>query len=282
MTRPARSRMVSRSSRARRSWPLRCPLARAQRARAVADDRGGLAHRGLGQVGQLAGDALHRGLGLVALLRAAQLQLSRDRPRPAPGSAAPVPAVGPRRATGSLYPRHRACDLPDRLGQQPGVGRIRDSGSHDRRVGTDPVHPQQLRLRSLDQQSLVQRRDRAIPALGGDLHQRRRVRHPSAQRDAAEPLPRDRVGHLPTQRLVAQPVAELQKHQPQIGLHRYRRPTLTSVEERHERLEEHRVVQQHIHPRKLARHHQRLSRQDRVPQRRLVIYSSQHDGLDPF
>jgi hypothetical protein len=54
------------------------------------------------------------------------------------------------------------------------------------------------------------------------------------------------------------------------------------VEEHRERCEEHRVVQQRVDPRKLDRQHQQLGRQNRIPQRRLVVYSSEHDGLDPF
>ena len=56
---------------------------------------------------------------------------------------------------------------------------------------------------------------RYLAAAGRDLHQRRRVRHPATQRDPTEPLPTDRVGHFPAQRLKAQPVAVLQEHQPQ-------------------------------------------------------------------
>jgi hypothetical protein len=47
------------------------------------------------------------------------------------------------------------------------------------------------------------------------------------------------------------------------------------IEIRCERREEHRIIQQHIDA-------PQLSRQDRVPQRRLVVYSSEHDGLDPL
>jgi hypothetical protein len=85
-----------------------------------------------------------------------------------------------------------------------------------------------------------------------------------------------------TQQLIAQPVAELQKHQPQIGLHRDRRATDPGIEIGSERREEHRIIQQRIHPSQLGRQHQQLRRQNRVPQRRLVTYSSEHDGLDPF
>jgi hypothetical protein len=54
------------------------------------------------------------------------------------------------------------------------------------------------------------------------------------------------------------------------------------IEIRCERREEHRIIQQHIHPTQLGRQHQQLGRQERVPQRWLVVYSSEHDGLDPF
>ncbi len=54
------------------------------------------------------------------------------------------------------------------------------------------------------------------------------------------------------------------------------------VEEQRERREEHRIVQQRIHPRQLRRHPQHLRRQHRVPQRRLIAYRTEHDGLDPL
>jgi hypothetical protein len=46
--------------------------------------------------------------------------------------------------------------------------------------------------------------------------------------------------------------------------------------------EKHRIVQQLIHPTQLDGQHQQLGRQNRIPQRRLVVYSSEHDGLNPF
>jgi hypothetical protein len=258
------------------------PAGAAARALAVADHRRRFAHRRLRQVGQFAGDALDGGLCLLTLLRAAQLELAGDRASPTSCGAAPIPGSGAGRATGGLDALHGARDLPDRLGQQTRIGRVGDIGTDHSGVGADPVDAQQLRARRPDQQRVVQRLHRRVPALGGDLHQRGRMRHPRAQRNPTEALPRDRIGHLATQRLIAQPVPELQKHQPQIGLHRNRRAPITGIEMRHERREEHRIVQQRIHPGQLARHHQRLRRQDRVPQRRLVVYSSEHDGLDPF
>ncbi len=134
----------------------------------------------------------------------------------------------------------------------------------------------------LGQQRFVQPGDRVVPATGGDLHQRGRMRHPGTKRNPAKSLPGNRIGHLPAQRLIAQPVAELQKHQPQIGLHRNRRTTDPGIEIRRERREEHRIIQQHIHPAQLGRQHQQLGRQDRIPQRRLVVYSTKHDVLESF
>ena len=136
-----------------------------------------------------------------------------------------------------------------------------------------------LRLDRPGQQRLVQPVDRRLAAAGGDLHQRRRMRHPPTERDPTEPLPRDRVGHLPTQRLEPEPVAVLQEHQPQIRLDRDRRPPQRGMEELAVRREEPLVVQQPIDPHQLGRHHQRLRRQQRLPQRRLIAYRSQHRWL---
>jgi hypothetical protein len=108
------------------------------------------------------------------------------------------------------------------------------------------------------------------------------MRHRPTQRDPAEPLPGDRVGHLPAQRLEPQPVAVLQEHQPQVGLDRDRRPPQRGVEERPVRFEEHRVVQQPVNRLQLCRQPQEGLRQDRLPQRGLLVYRPQHDGLDPF
>ncbi len=84
-------------------------------------------------------------------------------------------------------------------------------------------------------------------APGGQLHQRRRVRHST--------------------------VAELQEHHPKIGLHRRGRPTDPRIEERHKRGEEHRIVQQHIDAGQPGRQHQQLRRQQRLPQRHRIVSS---------
>jgi transposase-like protein len=104
-------------------------------------------------------------------------------------------------------------------------------------------------------------------------------RHPTTQRDPTEPLPRDRVRHLPAQRLEPEPIPILQEHQPQIRLDRDRRPTMRGVEERHERSEEALIIEEPIDPIEFDGHHQRLGRQQRFPQRRLIAYRSQHRWL---
>ena len=82
--------------------------------------------------------------------------------------------------------------------------------------------------------------------------------------------------------LIAQPVAELQKHQPQIALHRLRRTPDPRIEERHKRGEERRIVQQRVHPGQLLGQPPHLLGQQRLPQRALIAYSTKHDGLNPF
>jgi len=117
---------------------------------------------------------------------------------------------------------------------------------------------------------------RRAPAPGGQLHQRRRVWDLAVDRDPAEPSPGDRVRHLRAQAFIAQPVAELQKHHPQVDLHRRRRTAHPRVEERHERREEHRVIQQNVDPRQRLRQAQHLRRQNRLPQAHLDRPRPQH------
>jgi hypothetical protein len=54
------------------------------------------------------------------------------------------------------------------------------------------------------------------------------------------------------------------------------------MKERPIRLKEPPIIEQSVHPGQLRWHHQRLNRQQRLPQRRLIAYRSQHDGLDPY
>ncbi len=54
------------------------------------------------------------------------------------------------------------------------------------------------------------------------------------------------------------------------------------VEERRERREDHRIVQQRVDPSPLRRHPPHLRRQHRLPQRRRIAHRTEHDGLEPF
>ena len=218
----------------------------AQRLFGVGQQPLGLAGSGGGQLGQLASDPAHGGLRLVAAGRRAGAQPGGDRVGPLAGCPRAVPQRGADRTPGSLDPLTRRSDPTHRLGQQPRIGRIAHVGRHHRGIGPDPVGAQQLGLGGLGQKRLVEPVYRRRPAARRELHQRGRMRHRPVQWDAAKPPPGDRVGHLPAQRLIAQPVAKLQKHQPQIGLHWCRRPPYPRIEERHERGEERRVVQQRI------------------------------------
>jgi hypothetical protein len=91
------------------------------------------------------------------------------------------------------------------------------------------------------------------------------------------------IGQFPAQQLIAQPVTKLQEHQPRVGLHRNRRATHPGIEIRCERREEHRIIQQRIHPRQLGRQHQQLRRRQEASHSvgwSLTVLSTM--GLDPF
>src|SRR5664280_2398380 len=77
---------------------------------------------------------------------------------------------------------------------------------------------------------------------------RGRVRHRTVERDPAEPPPGERIAHFSAQRLVPQPVPELQEHQPQIDLHRRGRPADPRIEELLERTDKRLIVEQLVHP----------------------------------
>ncbi|SHY36498.1 Uncharacterised protein [Mycobacteroides abscessus subsp. abscessus] len=184
----------------------------------------GIACRGFGQSDQLTGALEHRGRGLVAAQCGTRAQFRCDRIRALARRPGPIPHPGAHRPAGRLDPLTGRGDPPHRLGQQTRVGRIGHVGRHHRRVGPHPVGAQQLRLGRLGQQRLVEPAHRPRSAAPGQLHQRGRMRHRHIQRDPAEHPPGDRVRDLPTQALITQPIAKLQKHQPQIDLHRRRGP----------------------------------------------------------
>ena len=196
---------------------------------------------------------------------------------PAAHRTGPVPKRRPRRQTGRLDRCGELGQLRHCLGQQPRVRRVRHVRLHHRGVGPHPIEADQPVLMRLRQQRFVQPVDRPRAATLGDLPQRRRVRHPCPQRHPAEPSPRQAVGHLGTQRFEAEPVPVLEDHHPQVGLHRDRRPTVRRVEERPERLEEPRVVQQPVDLAQVARQAHQALRDHRLPQGRRFAYRSQHD-----
>jgi len=118
---------------------------------------------------------------------------------------------GAGRTARGLDPLAGRGDPAHRRSEQAGVGRVGHIRRHRRGVDTDPAGAQQLRLGGLGQQGLIQPVHRRRPAPRRQLHQRGRMRHRPIQRNPAKPSPGDRIGHLPTQRLIAQPVPELQK-----------------------------------------------------------------------
>ena len=71
-----------------------------------------------------------------------------------------------------------AGQLGDTLGQQRRVRRVGDVGLDHRRVGAHPVGLQHLGLDRLAPATPRSARRSPSPAAGGDLHQRRRMRHP--------------------------------------------------------------------------------------------------------
>ena len=108
------------------------------------------------------------------------------------------------------------------------------------------------------------------------------MRHRYAQRDPTKALPRDRISDLSAQWFEAQAIAVLQEHQTQVRLDRHRWAPEASVKVCPERLEESRIVEQAVNGHELGGHPEAHLGEDRFPQRGLRVYSSQHDGLDPY
>ena len=201
-----------------------------QRAAAVAQHRGGLRRGLLRQVGQLPGHPADRPAALVPAQLGAGAQLGGDLAHPPGRGPPPVRHHGPGGPARRLHPPRRPHQLAHRLGQQPRIGRVGHVRADHRGIGPHPRGAQQLLPGRLGPQRLVQPGHRALPAPGGQLHQRRRMRHLGVQRDPAEPPPGDRVADLRAQALIAQPVPELEEHQPQVTLHRRGRPAEHRVE----------------------------------------------------
>jgi len=254
----------------------------AQRPARVAQQPPRLGGSAFGQVSEFPGRPGHRGLLVITGLRGPRPQLGRDGVRPLARGAAAVPHFGPPRPASGLDPPPGLRDPANGPGQQPRIGRVSDVRRHHRGIRAQPRGAQQLGPGRLGQQRLVQPVNRCAAAPGGQLHQRRGMRHRLVQTDPAKPPPRDRVADLRTQALKTQPVPELEEHQPQITLHRRRRPAQHRVEIRRERHKERRVIQQRVHPRQFLRQTQQLRRQQRLPRRQATAYSAKHGGLDHF
>lgn len=107
------------------------------------------------------------------------------------------------------------------------------------------------------------------------------LRHRHAEGDVAEPPPRDGVGHLPAEDLVAELVAKLEEHHAQVGLDRSRPPALVGVEMRPIGLKERLVVQQGVDPGQLGRQVQAALRQDRLPQALVGVLGHEHGASFP-
>jgi len=220
------------------------PSHRAQRASGIAQHHGSSAR-------QFSGDSLHRDLHLIALLGTAQRQLGRDRAGTTPAEprrsrarvrgAPPEPVI---RAT------VRAID-PTAFANRP------ESVGSPTSASTTVVSARTLSVRSSLAAAALASSASLSPATASSPH--RRVifinvgcgtRMPSGIRQNR--FQENRIGHLPAQHLIAQPVAELQEHQPQVGLHRDRRATDAGIEIRCKRREEHRIIQQRIHASQLS------------------------------
>jgi hypothetical protein len=163
-----------------------------------------------------------------------------------PGTGGRRPRPGGRRPTAPRPARRPALggdrELVDRADQQPQVGRVGHIGGDHGGVGAELVGAQQLALDRPVQERLVQLGHGVLAQAAGELDQRGRVRHLAAEWDVAEPLPRDRVGDLAAQQLIAQPVAVLVEHQPQVGIDRDRGTAAHRIEVGPEGLDEHQVV----------------------------------------
>jgi hypothetical protein len=184
--------------------------------------------------------------------------------------------------SGGLDPLDGAGERADRAGQQPRVGRIGHVGLDHGGVSADLVGAQQLVGGGLGQQCLIELADRGLADPAGQLDQRRRMGHLPAQGDAAKPLPGDRVLDLAAQQLIAQPVAELEEHHPQVGLDRDRRAADDRVEVGPERFPECGVVQQVVDPGQLGGQPQDGGWHDRFPQAVLGVGGPQHHGSNPL
>jgi hypothetical protein len=222
---------------------------------------GGIGHGLLGQVGDLGGDLEDHLLGITG----ARPQQAGDLVDAAAGRPAAVPDPSAGRPTGGLDPPDGGGQLADRPREQAKVAGVGHVGSDHGGVGADLVAAQHLGLTGRLQQRGVQLRDQRLADPAGELGQRGGVRHPPAQRDAAKPLPADRVGDLPAQQLITQPVAVLEEHHAQVGVDGDRWAATQGGEVLAERRDEPGIVQQPVDRGELVGQAEQVGGQDRLP-----------------
>jgi hypothetical protein len=194
----------------------------------------------------------------------------------AAGSPAAVPGPGAPGTAGGLDALDRPLQLADGPGQQPGIGRVGHVGADHGGIDAHAMGAQQLVVGRGGQQRLVQGRDRLLVQAAGQLDQGGRMRYLAAQRDTAKPLPADRILDLAADQLVAKPIAELQEHDPQVGVQRDRRAADARVEVTGQRGQERRGIQQLVDPGQLGGQSQAGVGQDRLPQAVLGVGGPQH------
>ena len=109
-----------------------------------------------------------------------------------------------------------------------------------------PVGLNQLALTQVVDDEAVDIGEGLVAEFVRELDERRGIGDFLLIADAAEPPPSNRVGHLGDKGFVAELVAELEVHQPQIRRDRHTGPSLGLVESRQERLHEPLVLKQDI------------------------------------
>jgi hypothetical protein len=140
-------------------------------------DPAGVGQLRLGQPRDLPGDLEHDLLGVPG----ARPHRPGDLVGAAAGRPPTIPGPGSGCTTGRLDPLDRGGELADRPGEQPKVGRVGHVRGDHGGVGPDLVGAQQLLLRRLGEQRLVQDRDRLLAHPAGELDQGGRMRHLAAE-----------------------------------------------------------------------------------------------------
>jgi hypothetical protein len=134
------------------------------------------------------------------------------------------------------------------MGAEARVGRVPGVRLHQGRIDTQTAGAQHPSLDREREQPGIELLKQLRARAPGELHQRGWVWHTPDEADAAEAPPGERVGHLLAQRLVPDPIAVLEVHEPQIGLDRDRRATDRRGETAAEGSEEALLVKDRVPP----------------------------------